>query len=354
MVPRRLVEAAIRSWWILPLPVILVPLFVFLASSPEEPFESSATVWVTPSDTTEPGSLVRIVDGELTPAENQALILNDLLATLAFRESVALSVWPEAAPAVGERLVKQDVSVFASGANLITVQATADDGAIAQALVAGVIAQFETEIQEAATAEADRQLASILTERIQALDEFNARHRELFDYIDANPSALVVSAPLGTTIEEDPAYARLLVRYEEQSTRVDVLYRQYEEAQLAATAIQADQQAAFVVQDEPDLPLTPTPATIVERLTLPAAGGALGLAIAAGYLAMAAYGSRRIESAEDLVPLDVQLLGEVPEMRGRLVSNEERLLPSAPWTGRTKHYARRVAIALSAEAEGGR
>ena len=35
MVPRRLVEAAIRSWWLLPLPVILVPLLVFVAASPE-------------------------------------------------------------------------------------------------------------------------------------------------------------------------------------------------------------------------------------------------------------------------------------------------------------------------------
>ena len=351
MVPRRLVEAAIRSWWLLPLPVILVPLLVFVAASPEESFESAATVWVAPSETSGPGALVRILDRELTPAENQALILNDLIATLSFREAVARSVWPSDGQG-GEQRVREQVSVIASGTNLLTLEAREDDAVTAQALVAGVISQFDIEIQEAAATEATRQLASILAGRLQALEEFNARHTELFAYIDANPTVLVVSEPLGTIVE-DPAYARLVTRYEAQSERVDALYRQYEAALLVASTLQADQQAAFTVQDQPALPTAPTPATIVERVKLPAAGAALGVAISAAYLALAAYGSRRLESAEDLAPFDVRLLGEIPVLHGRLVRDNKRLLPSAPWAGYTRHYARRVAVAISAEARGG-
>ena len=351
MIPRRLVEATIRSLWIIPIPVFLVPTLILLMVEPEEHYESSATVWVTPQEDTTLGALVRVVDPEATPAENQALILGDLLATRSFREAVAAAVWGDEAAAVDGAesalsiAVGERIALSTDGTHLLAIHASADDAATAQRLVEAVIEQFEIEAAAAAARDAESLIELIQLERGQALNEFNARQDELFAYIEANPEVLVVADPL-EPITTDPTYARLLSRYETQSAIVDELWGQYQDALLAEEAARAGQQAAFRIQDAATLPASPTAPALLDRLMLPAAGVVLGFGIAGAYVLAIAYLRRRVDSTEDLEAIGVPVVGQVPEIQGRLVPVKRPLLPR-PWAGRTKHYARVVATSIS-------
>ena len=122
MIASKLVEAAFRRWWLLIIPIVTVPVVVFLFTIEEPEYRSAATVWVARVDSIDGGPFTRGSNPYLTPAQAQVQITQDLLATQSFRQAVATRAGLDSK--YGELVVANSVAVFAAGTNFVSIGAT--------------------------------------------------------------------------------------------------------------------------------------------------------------------------------------------------------------------------------------
>ena len=128
MISGKLVETIFRRLWVLAIPVLLVPVLAVALTGGSATYQSRATVWVTDplGDAT---ASVGQSSAYLSPAQNQVQALNDLLATNAFRRTVALSagiVSPgDSAQAIETTATRMSITASTGGVNLLSVTARA-------------------------------------------------------------------------------------------------------------------------------------------------------------------------------------------------------------------------------------
>lgn len=331
MVPRKLVEIAWRKAWLLVLPLVMVPGAALMLAPSTIEYESIATVWVSPAPDLDPGAFARNVDADLTPAENQAEILSDLLGTQSFREAVAAGAWGLSAIEAGEAewRVAESASIAAAGRNLLEIRTVAPTAQEAQALNAAIIDEYRERASAQAAAEAEVRLEVARRRYDSAVAEYDRREQARADYLAANPAAVTTG---------DVAYQALLLRVNNQAVTVDQLRTELDDAQNAVATSELAQQLVFSVQDEPTLPEAPVAPSLAERAMLPLAGVVLGAALAAGLLLLLYRTDHTIRSGEDLRGLPVPLLGRIPELRRGGVAGA---LPGG------RNYARRLAASIT-------
>jgi hypothetical protein len=345
VIPRKLVEAAFRSWWVLLLPVVLLPALVLaLVDHPVE-YRSSAQVTVSAPEGIDPGPLGQNRNPWRTPAQNQAEVLNDLMGSRAFREPIAVDaglVSPESSPELIERagrIAAERLTIGATGVTIVGITATGPTAESALALADA----FVNRVQSYVFAEASRGNSRVIEyyERqiSEATEELGVRQAELNAYAAANPTAATQRPP-------DLTYERLVTRVTNQVRVLDGYRDQlaYVSAQQAAAPEALN--AVFSVLDTPNLPAQPAEITIAQRVGLPAAGLLLGLLISAAYLWVAYRTDHAIRSSEDIAQLGVPVLGAIPVLRERPTwwrgYRPVTLLPPR----RARNYARQVAAAM--------
>jgi hypothetical protein len=260
----------------------------------------------------------------VTPAENHARALTDLLSTEAFRSQVAETaglVEPGATEAA-HRLAARSITVWAasSGSNLLTITAESSVAAEAQALVTATVSEF----RERATAELQRDAEASIqyySEQIAVAEAtLNERSTALTAYLSENPRAADPRDPASL----DPDYQALLSLVTTQAELVEDLKNSRQSVQLRQAAAPETEAAAFSVQDEPQLPAAPESVGISRRLGIPMAATVFGLLIGAAYIYVLYRTDHTIRTAEDLAGLPVPLLGTVPELN-----------PARSWTRHT-------------------
>lgn len=336
MIPRKLVEAVFRRWWVVALPVVLAPILVVMLTRKEPEYQSTSTVWVARPDSIDGGTLGRASNPYITAAQAQTQVMYDLLSTRSFRQTVAANA---GLGAESELLVAKHVSVSAIGVSLISIQATTPSPEMAQRLVTAVTQEYLTR----AVAESQRQTEIAITyftaQLALAKDELDIRRADLSGYLATHPTA-----PDSKT---DLTYPRLLDSVASQTQIVDGLNTDLQTAQRTLLTANQGVEAAFTVQDEARLPLAPVPVSITKRLGYPVVGLGFGLALAACYLYLVFRSDHSIRSSEDLVGLPVQLLAYVPELNGSR-GFLGKLNPIA-WLTRARRsdYARAVAASIS-------
>ncbi len=345
MIPLKLVETIFHKYWALVLPVIFVPIVVLALTSKPNQFQSTSVVWVS-----NPVASERPVLGAnnpyLTPAQNQAQAITDLLSTRAFRVQVAIDAGI-VAPTADESTVRRAAahvraSAYSTGVNLVTVSAIHPSNNVAQAVVAGVINQYLA--RATATLESDSRVsAEYYTQQLTlAQRTLTAKSAELSEYIRANPRAADPTSPASAEI----AYRTLLDQVDSQSALVALIEESLQAIQLRAASAPQTQASMFSVQDAATLPAAPLPVSITSKYGMPLAGMVLGLTIGATYLYVSYRTDHTIRSAEDLTTLDVPLLGSVPQLQAAPVW--ARYTPLAwfiQW--RRKDFARKTAASIS-------
>jgi len=343
MIPRNLVETAFRLWWLIPIPIIAVPLLVLIATRSPATYVSSANVWVTRPDGVDAGALVRNWSPYATPAQNQAAVMHDLLSTRTFRVEIAerAGLLPDNVDGLArEEFAREQTSGLAfspAGHNVLRISASGRSPELVHNLVAATIDVYEAR----ATIEVDRELGILrgyYTEQAAAarrvLDE---RQAELTAYVQQNPRAPDLGA-------SDPAYKRLTDEVDHQQALVDDLDGSLQEVDLREASAQQGQQAVFNVVDEPSTPRNPEPRPLTSRVGYPVAGGLFGLVIAVFVVYAAFRTDQSIRSRDDLEGTTVPVLGYVPEVG-----------PGVTAIFRRSGYARRVATSIGARpAEEGR
>ncbi len=313
MIPVKLVETVFRRSWALLLPVVLVPLLVLGLTAQPPRYQSQAIVWVS-SPVAGTTDALGYSNPYLTPAQNQAQSLNDLLSTRAFREEVAREAGLLRAGSSEDeaRRVLQRMSVYtgSAGVNLLSVSAIADGGKEAQAIVNAVITRYRAR----ATAEIQRETevaATYYTQQIGAATQNLAQRKtELTEYLQRNPKA----ADPNNAASLDPDYRALLERVDSQNTVVENLRRALEATQLQGATAPQTLEAAFTVQDSPREPEAPLPTSMTSALGYPFAGLVFGLLIGLTYIYLTYRTDHTIRTPADLAKLNVPLLGTVPQL----------------------------------------
>lgn len=337
-VPRKLLETACRRWWLLVLPVVLVPLLVVLLIPQTATYTSTAALWVTRS-----GAAAGVVSqpGAESLARTQVQVLNDLLATESFRTQSAIQAGFVAADAPGTEkqmaaaVIGVRVSAAAPGPNVMTISARGRTAEGAQHLATGVLGQFVSRLAAEDAREATAVVGYYEKQLGVAQSEMAKTQAAAAAYVRAHP---------GADSKTDTDYLALQTTLDVQTSLTQKLQGSLQDARASAAA--GGLQSVFVsVQDAPSYPLSPDAVSLSKRLAMPVAGAVAGLAIAAAYLYLAYRADHTIRSREDLAGLPVRVLGLVPELAlaqtaaGRFAF-VERLRP------RNRNFARRVAVSL--------
>lgn len=338
MIPRKLLEAAFRQFWVLALPILLAPIVVFELVDTAPTYRSQATVWVSQPDNIDPGVFSRAASPWETPAQVQAQVLRDLLATKSFREAVAAEAGIRGEDAA--QVVSREVFIATSGTSLVTIGGLSKSADHPQPLVTAVVDQFK----EKSAAESDRAAnvsVEYFTKQLElASKELDVRRSELAAYLQANPRA-------AEPTRVDANYLRLQGKVDSQAKLVDGLVSSLQESQRKLASAPQSLEAKFNLQDPATRP-EEVSTSLTKRAGYPAAALLFGLAISASYLFLLFRTDHAIRSTQDLAGLPVPLLGYVPELPRRYQNLLEAVTPLRwiPWA-RHRDYARAVAASIS-------
>lgn len=313
MIPIKLVETIFQRFWALILPAVLVPVLVVGLTHKSAEYQSQAVVWVSNPVAGE-SSAIGYSSAYLTPAQNQAQVLNDLLATESFRIAVVKSAGivkeTDSDETVKRAAARAKVWAGFSGANLVTISSTAGSASDAQALAGGVIAEFGNRANDQFQRDSSISVTYYTQQLAVANQELATRQAALNDYLASHPKA----ANPSNAESLDVNYRTLVDRVTTQSTLISQLQTSLQNVQLREAAAPQTQQAAFSVEDAPSKPDAPIATSVTKTLGLPMAGLVFGLMIGAGYLYFAYRTDHSIRTADDLAALNVRLLGSVPAL----------------------------------------
>ncbi|MCK9520440.1 MAG: hypothetical protein M0R74_15665 [Dehalococcoidia bacterium] len=309
MIPRKLVETAFRNKIALLAPIVLVPLLVLLFTSSPRPYQSVATVWVT--EPPDQQAVLGHSDPWRTPAQNQAVAINDLLATRAFRAAVFQRAGLLSTTANDPTRLDPSLRLWAAstGVNLVKVGALSGSAETSQKLVGAVIEEYMAR----AVAEGERGInanAEFFRRQLESAQrELDERRAKLNEYIAAHPELTDIRLA-ATNID----YQALRTDVDAQTTIVQNLSDQLQGTELRLAAGSTGQAAAFSVQDPPSRPRAPLKQSMTKRFGLPLAGAMFGGLIAGAFLLVRYRSDHTIVSIEDLAGVEVPTLGFVPEL----------------------------------------
>ena len=345
MIPIKLVETVFQRFWALILPAALVPVLVVALTNKPAEYRSTAVVWVS-SPVAGESNPIGFNNAYLTPAQNRAQVLNDLMATESFRVAMVKTAGL-AAPADGESGAKaaaRRVKIWASatGANLVTISATSMSAEDAQSVVSAAITEFGNRANLQFQKDSSLSTAYYQQQLAIANEELAKRQAAVADYLAAHPKAAVSSNPEALDIN----YRALVDRVTSQITLVNQLQASLQTVQLREASAPQAQEAAFTVQDAASLPLAPLPTSMTKTVGLPFAGLLFGLLIGCAYLYFAYRTDHSIRFASDLEGFPVRLLGSVPELHA--APSWLRWTPIGwlmDW--RQRDFARRTAVSIT-------
>lgn len=345
MIPLKLVETIFHKYWALVLPLVLVPLIVMSFTTRPDNYLSSAVVW-----TSNPIAGEKLAVGSnnpyLSPAQNQAQAVNDLLSTKAFKAQVAIraGIIPASADAATVRrgVARVDASAAASGVNLVTISAMSPSSAAAQAVVTAIIEEYLARATTTIESDSTVSLDYYSQQMTLAQDTLNKTSAQLAEYVRANPRA---TDPTNAASQE-PAYRALVQQVNSQTALVNSLRESLQAIQLRAASAPQTQASMFAVQDPASRPEAPLPVSLKSRYGFSVAGAMLGLFIGLTYLYVSYRTDHTIRSAEDLGDIQVPLLGSVPQLQpGPLWARYTPLAWFIRW--RRPDFARKTAAAIT-------
>ena len=348
MIPLKLVETIFHKYWAIVLPVLIVPILVMGVTSKSDTYMSTSVVWTSNPVVGEKPALGSN-NPYLSPAQNQAQAINDLLSTRAFRGQVAIDAGlihanPDDAT-LRRGAARVDATAAATGVNLVTVSAFSPSPVIAKAVVQGVINQYLSRATAAIESDSTVSIDYYTHQLAVANQALETTSADLAAYLRSNPRATDPTNPAS----QEPAYRAMVEKVDSQSGLVASLQEALQAIQLRAASAPQTQASMFSVQDAATQPEAPLPVSITSKYGMPAAGAMLGLFIGLTYLYVSYRTDHTIRSAEDLRDVPIPLLGSVPQLQPAPLW--ARYTPAA-WfiRWRRRDFARKTAASITSGA----
>ncbi|HEX2034419.1 MAG TPA: hypothetical protein VHS99_09560 [Chloroflexota bacterium] len=325
----RLLEAFFRYKWLVLLPPVLIPLIVGPIALLRVPsyYLAGAGIWVDRS------VYLNTNDGfnaYLTPAQNQANRLVDLLRTrsliisIASRTSLAPLVGSQAGEDAIERIFWRGLKISPSGERLLAIHFQASSPELAFQMVNAVIESTKERMAADRLNQANTAISFYDAQLRSAQDELDRANEDLRRYLAANPRLTTpdpyaggsssAATRLGVPASAiDPQLADFLRRVNIQQGDVNRLRSALEQARIESAAALEGQELGFQVVDPPRMP----DRIIRERrraLIYPIGGLLAGMGISAAILVLLVAADRAARSESDLAGV-ARVAGAVPRLR---------------------------------------
>jgi uncharacterized protein involved in exopolysaccharide biosynthesis len=320
---RKLSEAFFRHKLLLLLPLILIPGIVTPVAVLATPvtYDTAVAVWV------DHPTYLDYNDGTspyITPAQNQANRLTELLHTRTFqgdvakRTSMASLVGSPTGDARISDLFSRAVTVGRSGDHVLTVQVQGPTPQLAFDLSNAIIDAYQ-EKTAADLADQSSTAVAFYQDRLQQTQQaLSKATQDLHRYLATlaansdDPSAVTTSATggLSPAVANDPKAVVLQSAVTSAQTDYDNARKAVDQAQFNTSAALQGQQVGFQVLDPPQMPTFAT-RPIKKIIIYPIAALAAGLLLSAVVLVIVVVGDRSARGEYDLDP-SLRVLGVVP------------------------------------------
>jgi len=290
---------------LLPFLVAVPAAIVYALLSGSDTYQSVGRVWV------ERPSFLRSAIGNswnsyLSPAQNQADLVNQRLKTDDFAQRVAMVASATAARPVIADEVKRGAWAAADGSNLVKVGFNGPEPKAAQAIAAAVIAEYAKVEREQTLADANQAKLFYEGEITTAEAEYNSAREALGAYLVTCPTCPNVPDQTYIELREEADFAR------------DVYQQALGDLRAARQFIEqteTTQSKTFQAQDAPFEPLAPLGRGMMALVGPPAVALLMAIAVSAAAFGVIYATDKTLYTAEDtmLIP-NLRLLGTVPEL----------------------------------------
>jgi uncharacterized protein involved in exopolysaccharide biosynthesis len=315
-----MLEVIFRHRFVLGAPIVfgfaLAPLLFWASQSTQ--YSSYASVWVERPTDLSGGSFTEF-DPYVSPAQNQAASMGELLLINSFAARIVQGVFPER-QATEEDILQLRRTVFfrAAGSHVLYISARSSDPAVAQRTVKAVVDEYSKLYRTQIKDRAERAKAFYKEQLTTARASLEAASADLQAYLARNPqmASVDLTDPPSSALR-DTEFARLLSAEQIAQGHHQELLDKYSESQLSSNS--ADGASAnFMVMDEPLLPtqpISPSKRAIVMPLFL---GVGLGVSLSGGIFFLLWRLDRTVRLPQDiaLAGLDIPVM-TLPSLRSK-------------------------------------
>jgi hypothetical protein len=248
-----------------------------------------------------------------SPAATQTVVLSELVASDSFVDQVLTKSDPgysslDGGTKAGERkLVRQDLSVVASGANVMIITYKARSETVGVSFLNSLTAAFGQAIQSYELNQAAEAASTTAADQRQAQADLGQAAARLQGYIDQYPNRDLAE------LQADPAYQTLRADLQEKSKRYQALKSRADDLALGQSTAQLQNRLVHVL----DQPRVEVHALGLSSSTLKLAGLSLAVILLAEltFVYVMARRDPRVRSSRDVERLGLRGLGSVPILR---------------------------------------
>jgi uncharacterized protein involved in exopolysaccharide biosynthesis len=323
-VTERLIELIFRHKLLLSLPIILgLAGGIFAVTQrPDSYYSSRAAIWVE-RPTPLSGESIAEFNPYVSPAQNQANSMRELLGLKSFVSDIQRRVDPSAAADTGPADLAANTFIYPYGNHVLYLEFRARDPEQAQRTVTAIVGAYTDIYKERLKDNAERSRAFYeeqLAASRAALDKASAA---LTSYVAKHPELSNVDFTQLTAIAaRDVELAGLVTAERAARENYDQTLAKFADSQISATTVDGTI-PNFLLMDPPEVPtarVTPSKRALVAP---PAFGIAAGVFVSAVVFLVCWRLDRRIHLAKDLAFLG----GDIPLMTVPRVTSKRRRWP---------------------------
>jgi len=302
-VSARALEAAFRHKLLLAIPFLVILSFAVTVSwmSRSKEYIATGRVWV------ERAQFLNADVGTdwnpyLTPAQNQSLVLNELMGTDDFARKVAERAGltaPDGLAATGDsaqsvnlagegsgldeetvlQRLRDDTGIGASGTHVIAISNRSPSALTAAAVVQSIIDEY-ADLHKTRTIDQAKLATSYYEERLASTQqELDKATTEANSYLAKHPE---LQAPEAPSLVGDATYIQLQSAVQRAETDYNSIQGTLAQIQFQSSATLQGLDSTFQVVDAPKPPSSPAPASLRSLLMLPALGALAALGLSSG------------------------------------------------------------------------
>ena len=328
---RKFLEALFRNKRLLLLPPLLIPLIVGAVSFVTTPlyYEGWTAVWLS-----QPTYLAATDQDNryLSPAQNQANRLTELLKTQSFVTDVArrTALAPLTGSAAGQErlqtLLVGQISMQPSGNNLLAIRYRATSPQVTlqvlQALLDAYTEKTSTDRTSQGTLAISFYESRVQATQDQAKQSTDALRRYQQARLSIDPSVSADLSGSNAPATADPQLMQLQGRAEFDQKQLDEARASLDKARFQVDAADQGQDLSFQVIDPPRIP-SGASRDVKKLIIAPIAALLVGLIGSTVLLVILLASDRSIRAEADLVP-PVRVLGIVPRLKLKRVRKQDR------------------------------
>jgi len=281
---------------------------LMLATVPAQDYVSSASVWIDRPDVIS-GLAATDFNPYVSPAQNQASVMHELLASRSFATAIAKDLAETDAVTDGQvGTIRANTYIWPAGDHLLYVQFKSQNALVAARGVKAVLDQFTLTYAKDLKTKAEQSSVFYQAQLGVAREALDNATVALQTFLRTHPQiAAALSNPTSIAAITDPEYAKLKIAQDSAKTSYDKILSSYSQSVIISNS-SGGISSYFEVIDQPQVPALPLAASRKLMALKLGLGVLLGGLTAAAILFWLWRSDHRVRTSNDLAFLGMELV----------------------------------------------